>query len=108
MVPIHIQAPERQPEAPNAKKPHLTAEVTSRGFFHLPDTADTYGGNVSVYESSAAIGPHLWLTVEERVDKSDPNSRLQDATVHLSIEQAEQLIEQIQYLIRNHYQTQGS
>lgn len=74
---------------------HLEATITDRGFKHLPPLPGTYGGSVCAYESSAAFGPHVWVAVET------PNG---DVIVHLTAENAWRLAEQLQYLVRNHYQ----
>lgn len=49
------------------------------------------GDEVSVYESSSAEGPHLWLNVT-------------DSPVHLTAENAWRLSDQLRELVRNHYQ----
>jgi hypothetical protein len=58
------------------------------------------GGEVRVYESSAADGPHIWLNVKEPADPV-----LGEAHAHLTLEQAKLLRDQLDYLIGNHYQT---
>jgi hypothetical protein len=79
---------------------HLTTTTTSRGFDHLPLIPSTHGGDVSVYESSAASGPHIWL----RAGEDMPGKPLVEATVHLTAEDAWRLAEQLQHLVRQHYQ----
>jgi hypothetical protein len=44
---------------------HLAATTSDRGFDSMPDIPSEYGGHVSVYESSAASGPHIWLKATE-------------------------------------------
>lgn len=75
---------------------HLTPTVTDRGFTHLPPLDGAYGGNVRVYESSAADGPHVWLRA----------TTLDEGTVHvhLSANIALQLAEQLVYVVEHHYQ----
>lgn len=76
--------------------PHLVPHVTDRGFKQLPLLNGSYDGHtVRVYESSAASGPHLWLSVKDGEGK---------ATVHLEVETALRLADQIQLLAREHYQ----
>lgn len=82
-------------------EPHLIPEYTDRGFKHMPliAGADLPGGAPSascarVYESSAASGPHLWFQVQYDGGR---------ATVHLTVEGALRLADQIQYLARHHY-----
>ena len=57
---------------------HLRAVTSDRGFKRLPPISATHGGRpagqVRVYESSAATGPHLWLAVEQPVDRNHPEN----------------------------------
>lgn len=76
---------------------HLEVTRTDRGFQHLPPLAGTYGDAVRVYESSAASGPHIWLSAESGDDG-------EGTVVHLSAEAAWRLSEQLQLLVREHYQ----
>jgi hypothetical protein len=78
---------------------HLTTTTTPRGFDHLPPIK-SYGGYVTVYESSAAEGPHIWLRTVETLH-GQPET---DATIHLTAENAWRLSEQLQKLVRDHYQ----
>ena len=81
---------------------HLTPKLTDRGFGHLPPIQGAYGGNVAVYESSAASGPHIWLCATPAEIEANP-----DVTVHLSLESAEHLRDQLTWLIENHYQVRS-
>lgn len=83
---------------------HLVVERTDRGFGHLPAIPSEYGGTVRVYESSAATGPHIWLTAEAPVDLNHPDGPMGKAPMHLTLENAQKLAEQIQLLVANHYQ----
>lgn len=83
-------------------EPHLAYTKTDRGFLHMPPIlgAQLLSGTPSascarVYESSAASGPHLWLQVQEDGGR---------AHVHLTVEAALRLADQIVFLSRNHYQ----
>ena len=60
-----------------------TPEVSSRGFKRFGPVPSSYGGGVSVYESSAADAPHIW---------------------HLHIDEARKLRDQLTVLIDDHYQ----
>lgn len=75
----------------------MTMKVTTsdRGFKSLEPITDAHGGTVKVYESSAAISPHIWVTIEGVEGVSDSC---------LTLEQAEELINQLRYLIDNHWQ----
>lgn len=70
--------------------------LTGRGFKHLKSVAGAYGGEVKVYESSAAMGPHIWLLAKDPDDS--------EAIVHLSAEAAWEVAQQMLWLLRNHYQ----
>lgn len=76
-------------------------EVTfsERGFKHLAPTEDTYGGVVRVYESSSAAEPCIWLRVTH-----GPHMDAANAAANLTIEQALQVAEHLQWLAANHYQ----
>ena len=78
---------------------HLQPEVSDRGFTHLPPIPGLWGGvargQARVYESSAADGPYVWMTVR------DENG---EAAVHMPLDGAERFAEQIMFFVRNHYQ----
>lgn len=69
-------------------------EVSSRGFKHMSTVEGTYPEpwDLRVYESSSAMAPHIWLAMS------------QGNHAHMTLEQAEQLRDQLDYLISNHYQ----
>lgn len=84
---------------------HLEQSRSSRGFAFLPALLGSYGGNVKVYESSAAEYQRIWLCVTELDDANGPaDGPAHDATIHLDADQAWRLSEQLQDLVRNHYQ----
>ena len=88
-----------------ANEPNVT--VTDRGFQHMDPIPGTYGGEVKVYESSAAESPHVWLNTwsfRHPNTQSDPV----EATVHLALADAERLRDQLSYLIRTHYQVRDA
>lgn len=75
-----------------------TIQITenARGFHVYGEpVVCTYGSRVSVYESSSANGPHVWLNIE-----CDPNilSKLKEGegTAHLSADQAREVIARLQ------------
>lgn len=70
--------------------------ITDRGFKHMPAIAGTYGGSIHAYESSAASAPHLWVSATDEDDST--------AIIHLTLDQALRLAEQIRYLAEHHYQ----
>ena len=83
---------------------HLTPIRSDRGFISMPAIVGAYAGEVTVYESSAAESPHIWLRVDERFDRS---AEPKDATAHLTMESARQLAEQLLWLCENHYQVKS-
>jgi hypothetical protein len=74
---------------------------TDRGFARMPAVASTYGGSVRVYESSAAIGPHIWLQAEGLDGLRGPHASV---PIHLTLADATVLRDQLTSLIENHYQ----
>lgn len=87
---------------------HLQVTTSDRGFDAYPEIPGESGGHVSVYESSAASGPHIWLTAEAPVKPNDPDGPTVRAPMHLSAENAWRLAEQLQRLVRDHYQGDAS
>lgn len=77
--------------------------VTDRGFQHMAPVPGTYGGEVKVYESSSAMAPHIWLNVWSYADVNNRTGR-EEATVHLTLEDADLLRDRLGHLIENHYQ----
>jgi hypothetical protein len=75
---------------------HLEPTESARGFVALPALAAAYGGEIEVYESSAASGPHLWI---KSTDEGG-----QAVTLHVTAETAWKFAEQIVTAVRNHYQ----
>lgn len=70
---------------------HLQVETSDRSLNYLPPIPGGYGGMVRVYESSAGPGPHIWLDVAA-------------VKLHLTAADAWKLAQQIQHLVRHHYQ----
>lgn len=79
---------------------------SDRGFTHMRPVPSSYGGNVAVYESSAAEHPHIWLRVQCPTDLNRPDGPITEAVAHLPIEGAELLYKQLGHLIENHHQLQ--
>jgi hypothetical protein len=86
---------------------HLEPLVTDRGFQHLLPVSSTYGGHVRVHESSAASGPHVWVTSVAPSDLNDPTSPAVRVALHLTLEDAATLSDQLAYLVKNHYQVRS-
>ena len=81
-------------------------ETSDRGFKHYQPIKTTYGAEVSVYESSAARGPHIWLKISQPDPKMAGQLERAQAFAHMSIEQAEQVRDAIDAAIAYHYQRQ--
>lgn len=77
---------------------------TDRGFAQMPAVPSEYGGNVRVYESSAAMGPHIWLTAIAPANLNEPGGPTVKAPIHLTLANAVVLRDQLTHLIDNHYQ----
>lgn len=71
---------------------HLTPFVSERGFKSLPEITNGYDA-VSVYESSNSMRSCIWVKIVE--DKV--------ATIELSLKEAAQLRDQLDYMIEHHY-----
>lgn len=73
-------------------------EITEnqRGFHQYGEpVVCTYGSTIRVYESSAAMGPHVWLNVKcDGVSLHDQPEG--EGTAHLNEEQARELIARLQ------------
>jgi hypothetical protein len=76
--------------------------ITDRGFKHLEPIKTSYGHTVRVYESSSAMRPCLWMKVDST--GSTCGDIVTELRVHMTLEQAEDLRDSLDYLIRNHYQ----
>lgn len=83
---------------------HLNVTTSDRGFDFLPPIPSEYGGEVSVSESSAADGPHIWLRAKAPVDLNRPDGEQHEVPIHLTAENAWRLAEQLRYLVEHHYQ----
>lgn len=92
---------------PRTRPPHLQP-TTSRGFAQLPPIPGNHGGQpagqVAVWESSAAAGPHLWISASHPSDRNDPHSTPVEGCVHIRAEDAWRFADQIRYLVEHHYQ----
>jgi hypothetical protein len=67
-------------------------EASDRGLRYYTPVELDRGSLVSVYESSAAASPHLWLNLDGQ-------------TAHMTVEQAEALCTTLGLAIEQHYQT---
>lgn len=84
---------------------HLEPETSDRGLRYMPPLTQRDGSAIEVHESSAADRPHIWLGAKE---PATPRSeRLIEVLVHLTVEDARKLAEQLTWLCDNHYQLGG-
>ncbi len=83
---------------------HLETITSDRGFDRLPPIPSTYAGDVRVYESSAADGPHIWLKATAPANLNEPEGRTVEAPLHLTAENAWRLAGQVMMLVSAHYQ----
>ncbi len=83
-----------------AEAPHKSA----RGFAHFDPIPSEYGGTIRAYESSSAMGPHVWVRTVCPFDLNDPEGPTTEAVAHLSLENVERLRDHLTWLIENHYQ----
>lgn len=84
-------------------------KLSDRGFKQYEPVRTAYGHDVTVYESSAASSPHLWLRIEES-DESHRMGMHEEAGnmgAHLTLEQAAEIRDQLDAAIKNHYQSDG-
>jgi hypothetical protein len=63
-----------------------------------------YGGEVYVSESSSAEAPRIWLRAIAPVNLNDPEGPSVEAPIHLELDDAHRLANQLLYLVANHYQ----
>jgi hypothetical protein len=63
--------------------------VTPRGFDTYDEFQDSYGAAVAIRQSSAASGPHVWLSI--RGGGTASHERANDGSAHLDVEQAKRV-----------------
>lgn len=69
---------------------------SDRGFAGFDPIVSSYGEKVQVYESSSADSPHVWVRVSGGLDAAN-----------LTLDQARQLRDQLDWFLSNHYQLEG-
>jgi hypothetical protein len=79
---------------------HLNPTTSDRGFDFYAAIPSEYGGQVTVSESSAADGPHIWLRATEEM----PGQPTANTAIHLTAENAWRLADQLRKTVREHYQ----
>lgn len=82
----------------------LPVHTTARGFdFHTPIPSE-YGGHITVSESSAADGPHVWVRTQCPVDLNRPDGPTVQTALHLTADNAWMLARQLAATVTRHYQ----
>lgn len=82
-------------------------EVTDRGFKRLMPIGGTMGGRIRVYESSNAMRPCVWVATDELDDLSGPvDGPVHTSRIELAIEDIVVLRDQLDWMVRNHYQAE--
>ena len=83
----------------------LRFTTSSRGFDFMPAVKSRHeGAQVQVSESSSASTPSLWLRAQAPANLNVPEGDVVQAPVHLTVDNAWRLAEQIVFLVKNHYQ----
>lgn len=86
---------------------HLNPIRTERGFTYLPEIPSEYGGHISVAESSAASGPHVWVRAFAPANLNDPSGPTVELPMHLTADNARRVAEQLEATVVEHYQNDG-
>ena len=83
-------------------------ETSDRGFkFYEPFETD-YGHTISISESSSAEEPKIWMRIEKGEPRFGGDLPACSAPVHLTIPQAQRVIDSLQACIDNHYQGEAT
>lgn len=76
---------------------HMIPHVSDRGLLFMPSVSGTYPSDqIGLSESSSASDAAIWLRSSQ--------SGTRATSIHLTLEAAGQLRDQLTYLIENHYQ----
>jgi hypothetical protein len=71
--------------------PAPNRSTTHRGFITYDEFNDSYGAEVVVRESSAALAPHVWVFIEGGCTEPQDGSEKNHGAAHLTVEQATQV-----------------
>lgn len=86
----------------------MARSVTERGFANYDEFTDSYGASVTVRESSAASAPHVWLFIDDGGTACPPGfpgipeGRTNEASAHLTVEQAVRVRDALDAFIAEH------
>jgi hypothetical protein len=82
----------------------LPVHTSQRGLdYHAPISSE-YGGHISVSESSAADGPHIWVRAQCPANLNQPDGDTVETAMHLTADNAWQLARQLAAAVAGHYQ----
>ena len=70
----------------------------------MPAVECDYDGRVTVYESTAAASPHLWLNAVMKKHPGLPASEKVSVSIHVPLDQVDMILAQREWLRDNHYQ----
>jgi len=84
---------------------HLERKESARGFVRLPHIPGSRNDRARVYESSDACTPAIWLTCDspDYSGVTTIENGMAHTAVHLPLEQAFQVAEQLLKLVATHY-----
>lgn len=81
----------------------LPIRTSQRGFnYHAPIPSE-YGGHITVSESSAANGPHIWVRAVCPADLNHPDGPTVETAMHLTADNAWLLARQLAAAVVGHY-----
>lgn len=94
----------------------INESISDRGFIHLDPVKTTYGADVRISESSAAMAPHIWLRINGEAHLRGPVKPFvgipdgiaqADLSAHMTLAQAEQIYAQLGHMIERTKQRWG-
>lgn len=78
----------------------INENFSDRGFIHLEEIATDYGAIVRIYESSSAEAPKLWMAAEQPPPRYSGALEAASVHVHMTIEQAERIRDNLTHMIQ--------
>lgn len=73
--------------------------TNDRGFVANEETKTAYGATVRFGESSAAMGPHIWMWINQPPPQHPGMLEEAQASVHMNLAQAEEIRDKLNELI---------
>lgn len=83
---------------------HLRPMISDRGFKHMPALGLNFGGRLSLYESSAASEPRIWLNATMQKNPGVIGTETISVTNTMDLDDVDRMIDQLMWLRDNHYQ----